>query len=643
MQIICCERGKFEEFLPAIALCPRKELKRKMKNYCPTYIVWILVITLLAFNNLLWSQNGPYPIFEFPKNNNWSVFDSIQSNQNIPATYIWQPNMTVPVQGVVVSESGLVLLPTSVLDSSLLKKATWLNDSPNGQVLPLNGTKELALLTTMEDITNEVLVGIPDTISPDARAIKIANALLKYKRRTTTFSKTEYVRPFYQGNRFCRFVWQPIQARLLGQVFAPNGQSFLIARLQSFSDKEKLTFPYLPIYSDEQKTVEHLFIGGLQSFPKEVPPPAKINLYYTQLLPLFNEAQILLTTHWKKSTKPPAWLSKLDASYELEMPLHPFADPAQAIKEAQNQEASLLQSLKENRDDWWKYQQIQENIQSGYEELAPLLIAKTLAQEIIPTRLQLFRLVRFLLQWEKTVATNPEMLKKRAASLSTFLAHFYASFDSTTDQLIAEQFLDLYLERTRYDLQSPFVIEQWVQAEKKTKIMATALYQKSDLTDGEAVQKAFMEDPAAFFQQLSYDYAYQFVQKWETEHRDRISKQLNTREKILREEERKMIEGLLQYAPSKAAVEKGGLSFTAIPFGSDQHFSQISPHLLGNYPEGSPVLSPQGHLMGITYYDGDHPLFTSQTSNRVLDINFLQDLKRKYPNHPVTRELFLKR
>ena len=45
-------------------------------------------------------------------------------------------------------------------------------------------------------------------------------------------------------------------------------------------------------------------------------------LYYTEIIPLIREAQLIVNTAWQKSSPLPEWLDRLEVSTELEAPLH---------------------------------------------------------------------------------------------------------------------------------------------------------------------------------------------------------------------------------------------------------------------------------------------------------------------------------
>lgn len=594
---------------------------------------WLIVFSILLLGPALWSQNGPYSVFEIPQKEPWISFTPPREIRNVPAAFVWQPDSPTPLQGIILSTQGLAILPSTVLDSSLAKQSTWLNDDPDGERLSLSGTNRLAVLTNVEDVSEQVLQGISDTLSPAVRSIKVANRLLAMRQR----SPGSAIRPFYLGNRYHRYEWRYVEARLLGQVFGPDGYAFALVRLTPPAGSNGFTFSNLPIFNPSEQSRAPRFLGGLQIYPAEVLPPAGLNFYYTQLLPLLQEVQLILTSTWEERATRPDWLDQLEQATESEMPLQPFADPALSASSIRHQTDSLLHAIQEDREEWWTYQQIQQRLETGYEEIAPYRIAQELALDIIPTRLQLFRLTRLLMQWEKTMVDSPVMPQRLAGNLERFLDHFYNHFDAAADRQVAQQLFELYLSRTRHDLQSPFVIDQWAQAEKDTRILAAALYQKSRLTDAENVRKALRDDPVAFFQDLKNDYAYWFIEKWEQEHRARISKPLAQREAILREEQRKMMAGLLQHVPQQAGVEKGGLSFIQLPVVT---LPEVSAHFLGNYAEGSAVLSADGQLQGITYAEEDESLSHGRPSNRVMDIDFLEVLKVKFPQHTVTKEIF---
>lgn len=601
---------------------------------------WLIIFSILLLGPALWSQNGPYSIFEIPQKEPWISFANPQAIRNIPSAFVWQPDSPAPLQGIILSIQGLALLPSTVLDSSLARQGAWLNDDPNGEQLSLSGTSRLAVLTAVEDVSGQVLGGISDTLSPAVRSVQVANRLLGMPRKSTGEAEGSNIRPFYLGNRYHRYEWRYVEARLLGQVFGPDGYAFALVRLAPPAGATGFSFSSLPIHRSSEEDETPAFLCGLQIYPTETLPPAALNFYYAELWPLLQEVQLILTSNWENRGNQPEWMDQLEKATGSEMPLQPFADPGLAVSAARRQTVRLLDTLREDRAEWWKYQQIQQRLETGYEEIAPYLLARELTLEMIPTRLQIFRILRLLMQWEKTMAGSPDLLRRRAGNLDRFLDHFYKQFDAAVDQQIAQEFLELYLKRTRHDLQSPFVIEQWAQAEKDPMVMAAAIYQKSRLTDESEMRKALRDDPVSFFQDLKNDYAYLFVEKWEQEHRELISKPLAQREALLREEQRKMMSGLLRYVPQQASVEKGGLSLLQLPAAEDEALKPVSPHFLGNYAEGSAVLSTDGQLLGITYAGGNESLSYGRPGNRVMGIDFLEVLKTQFPKHAVTKEIF---
>lgn len=598
---------------------------------------WLIIFSILLTGAALRGQHGPYSIFELPESEAWSSFAGPQTLRQILPTFVWQPDSPTPLQGIILSPEGLALLPSTALGSMPAGQSAWLSDQPNGEELKLPGAGRLAILTGIEDVSEQVLQGISDTLSPAARAVKVANRLLLLRQKSTRHSEGSDIRPFYLGNRYHRYKWQYVEARLLGRVCGPDGFPFALVRLSPPAGSKDFTFSKLPRSDRQEQDLAPRFLCGLQIYPAEVLPSAGLRLYYTQLLPLLQEVQLILAANWEGRVNRPDWLDQLENATEAEMPLQPFADPALSASSCQQQTDSLLHALQPDREEWWKYQQIQQRLETGYEDIAPYLIARELALEIIPSRLQLFRLTRLLRQWEKTMDATPAMPPRLAASLDRFLDHFYAQFDAAADQQVAQQLFALYLDRTRHDLQSPFAIDQWAQAEKDPAVMAAALYLKSELTDAEEVRKALREDPAAFFQELKNDYAYRFVENWEQEHGERISKPLAKREATLREEQRRMIAGRLRHVPQQTSVEKGGLSFIQLP---PVTLSEVSPHFLGNYAEGSAVLSARGQLLGITYVEGGQTLSHGRPGNRVMNIDFLNILKTEFPQHAITKEIF---
>lgn len=597
----------------------------------------LLYLLLFFIASPLWSQSGPYPAFEFPKSENWAAFDTVSKNRQLISTLVWRPKSTNPMQGILISPRGLVLISADILDETLQKKESWLADK-NGLSLSLDGTQRLAALVSVEDVTDLVLEGVSDSIPPAARSIRVANNLLKHNLNTKISGDSSFVRSFYQGNRYYHYRWQYYDTRLVGQVVESNGSSFALLRL--ISDSPNQVFPYLPIADKNEVDETDLFIGGIQTFPQRQLSSPAFQLYYAELLPLIREAQLVVNAAWQKSDRPPEWLERLETAQEAEAPLQPFAEISQALAEAQKQEANLLDQLKEDRDRWYRYQQLIQSIEKDYRQLSPLLFAKTIAEDIIPTHLQLFRLLRFLIQWEKTSSANPALIERRKTSFITFLEHFYANFNPSVDQIAAGELFQLYLDKTQYDLQSPFVIEQWLQANKNSQWMAEALYQKSAFVRGEKIVGRAKEDFPAFLKEIKNDYAYRFLINWREDHKKLVDSSLKATESALKEKERKLTAAMLRYLPQKTAVEKGGFSFALLPAASIPGLNQVSPHYLGNFPENSPIINENAKLAGISSYKGEHLFFSGKTSNQILPIDFLRTLEKTFPEHPVVLEIF---
>lgn len=594
-----------------------------------------LIPSFLCTVLILSAQTGPYPIFELPPDSAWSQLDSNRIEHRLISALAGQPQMPTARPGVVISPQGLALFPSGLLDGEMLRSDTWLADD-DGRSLPLSPAEQPAVLVKVEDISEEILAGLPDTISPGTRAIRIANRLLKYRREEAPPGEIRKVHAFYGSNRYYRFHWRLQNVRLLGQIVMPTGASFLLTRLQPDGGPAKSDYAYLPLPDQKNAPQDLYFACGWQTFPQTWPPATALRYHYGERLPLLEEVRQVVAEAWRGSEQKPAWLERVESAAELEMPLHPFADPAQALAEAQNRENALLAALQHDRDRWYKTQQRLDRMATGYEALAPYLTARTLSLELIPTRIELFRLLGFLIKWRERITEAPELAGMMTRSVQAFLTHFYETFDAEADQAAAAELFALYMRRVRYDLQSPYAVEQWRQMKKDPRVMALALYEKSNLTDPAQTLAALEKDPAAFLENLPRDYAFRFIQTWLSEHRERLNAPIRKRQTDLAEEQRKMLDNLLRYAPGQAAVERGGLSFTRL---TTNDLKAAPAHRLGNYPAGSPVLTANGALAGLTWYDGDNPFFQGQTSNWVISIEALgKTLQEKYPAHRITRE-----
>ena len=597
-------------------------------------LLWLFLTLLIHFKG--WNQNGPYPPLALPDTPVWEALDSLKALQQIPAATLWQSDRIDGHQGIILSSKGLALLPSGALDSNLLRAGTWLES--NAQMIGFSKHNRFATISKIEDISQLVLSGIPDSISPAARSIKIANRLLE-NDLTPAYLKQSRVSSFYGGNRYFHWYWQYFQAELLGQIETPQGHSFVLVKLLPEISQEK-AFPHLSLPSGESPNDSLLFVFGKQKAPSHYLSPGTLENYYTHLSPLIREVNLAMQNEWEKESLLPEWLQRMEAAAELKAPLHPFAEVGTSIQESRQRDKALLDTLRSNTTEWQRYYRLQEAIQEAEVKYFPYLEAKLLAEELIPSNLQLFRLVRFLAQFEKQIAQNPSMLEKRKQSILVFLNYFYDQFDPEIDQAAAASLFAFYFDRLKVDLLSPYAVDQYLFANKDYTNLATIVYQKSKLIHPKKQLELAEKDLGAFLENLQKDYAFQFFKHWSEETQSLIVSPLKQQERKLQELYRRWTAGMLYYLPEAQPIEAGFFSYTHLPIPAGSSMEKTSAHYLGNYPAMSPVINAQGHLKGFTIYEGDNKLLEDQVSNQVLSIDFLWQLKEQYPGHPVVLELF---
>ncbi|MFK8058312.1 MAG: S46 family peptidase [Saprospiraceae bacterium] len=163
----------------------------------------------------------------------------------------------------------------------------------------------------------------------------------------------------------------------------------------------------------------------------------------------------------------------------------------------------------------------------------------------------LFRIANIIARRVKVYdAEGLEGFKKQIPRLAEYLEGFYARYNPSIDQQVAQSLLDMYFDKVEVAHQSKFCRDQHAFAGSTAKL-ADVVFGQSYLSRGELLVKMLREHPEAFVEYIKGDPGFQFVRMLNGHNEQFVTTPYNEISREMAPLQRDYMKALMQVFPDK--------------------------------------------------------------------------------------------
>ena len=223
-----------------------------------------------------------------------------------------------------------------------------------------------------------------------------------------------------------------------------------------------------------------------------------------------------------------------------------------AIAKRKALEAEFFRRINEDKVLKNKYGHLLEDFQSLYSQLEPYALSKSYIDEIGNRNIELFQLANQLYSYARVFENNGEaVFKKRLDRLETTLVNFYKDYNPEIDRAIFAALMEEYFNGPNREHLSMYAIAQIEEAGKDYKKWSEIVFSKSMLSNEAKTMALFKNDPVAFIQSITTDYAYELARSIVDTGRKQVSKPYNAIQNRINLLQRQYMLALMAVFPEK--------------------------------------------------------------------------------------------
>jgi hypothetical protein len=492
----------------------------------------------------------------------------------------------------IVSDQGLLLTnhhcgldaiqENSTVEHDYLTNGFWAMSKKEELPNPGLGVR---ILVRMDDVTNEVLSQLSDTMSEATRNAAITKAISAITKKAS--EGTGYnadVRGFYKGSEFYLFVYEVFKdVRLVGAppyaignfggdtdnwVWPRHTGDFTMFRIYANAENKPATYaatnvPYKPkkFLEVNKKGMSENDYAMIIGFPGrtdryatshslktalEISNPAIVNIRKAKLdvinAAMASNDKVRIQYQDKKNNISNYWKYYIGQTAQLKR-----NKVVETKTDLENQFANWANANPTRKA---TYGTLVSDIDKAYNEMKGYVLLRTYQSEAIVQGPEIIRMAKgyeMLLKKLENPETKPEEIKELTDKLKASSEAFYKNYDANVDKNLWIAMLDMYSKNVPAGQQATIVAEK-IKAHKNVVQWAEKLYSKTMFASAEKLQE-FLNNPKA--KTLKNDEGFIAANALMDNYTLNYAGKVNTIDLGLSTLQRKWIEALRQMSPDK--------------------------------------------------------------------------------------------
>ncbi len=496
--------------------------------------------------------------------------------------------------GEVISAQGLVLTNHHCGEGRIQSHSTLAQNYYANGFWARNRQEELpnpglfvTFIVRMEDVTQAVLENVETGMPEPMRQAQVERniAAVRTAAQRESWQETS-VRPFFYGNQYYLFVTETYRdIRLVGAPPASIGSfgkdtdnwvwprhtgDFSLFRIYADRNNRPAEYSpdnvpfvprhFLPISLDGVEEGDFTLVFGFPGATNaylpaiaveqtiEVVNPARIAVRDKTLgvydAAMRADAQARLQYVSKQSRLANSWKKWIGESQGLRA--------AGAVAKKRESEAEFQRRVMAHPDWKFSYGTLLEDMEARYKELAVYLQSLEYATEIGSRNIEIFQLANTLSTYVNILDNNgSEELRRRSASLVSYLEGYYKDFRPEIDQKVFSELMALYITQVRAGFISNYALEQASAYNRDCEKWAAELYAGSILTRGDMALQMARVKPEDLIAALKKDPAYLLARSIVEVNSERLVKPANQIRQDIDRLQRRYMEALMTVFPEK--------------------------------------------------------------------------------------------
>ncbi len=481
----------------------------------------------------------------------------------------------------------------STLEKNYLRDGFWANGLSEELANPgLSAT----LIVRIDDVTDAALKGVTDDMSPKERQSAIDVNLEAVRQSAKKKDHEEIkIRPFYKGNQYFLFVTITYtDIRLVGAppesigkfgsdtdnwVWPRHTGDFSIFRIYAGKDNLPADYsadnkPYepkhfLPISLDGIEEGDFSMVFGFPGRTDQYLPSYAVE----QIVDVLNPARIAvrdkalkivdsymrsdekirlqyaskfarIANYWKKWIGEKQGLEATDGVGRKKRFEKEFNKMAKNAAMKKSLESSTLGRNAGQYLDQFK---------TLYKDIEPLALSRDYHNEIVNRNIELMRVAGYQQRLINTFNDNGvEGYNNFKGRLSNFLKGFYKNYQPSVDQDVFAALMEMYVDKMPVkEVAQPIMDQMKKMGHSDYKAFAKAVYEKSMLTNADALDNVYAMAPKEAIDQLANDPLVQLNNALNEAYGLHISPKLNQTQDQINEVQRKYMKAIIELFPDR--------------------------------------------------------------------------------------------
>ncbi len=483
----------------------------------------------------------------------------------------------------IISEKGLLLTnhhcgygaiqSHSSLEHDYLKDGFWAEKL--SLELPNKGMVA-TLIVRIEDITDQVLQQIPDTLSIEERMKmidqNIANAQKNVKKETWQESR---VKSMYDGNQYMLFVTETFKdIRLVGAPptsigkFGSDTDNWMWPRhtgdfslFRIYADKNNRpaeysqeNIPYkpkhfLPISLDGVSENDFTLVFGFPGRTSEYLPAVAIDQLVHTINPpkieIREEALKIVDQYMRKDDKIKIQYASKYASianyWKKWIGENQGLKKTNAIAKKKALEASFQEQVR-NKDE---YADLLNTFEQLYAEIDTVALARAYWSEIVYRNIELLNASIRLYGFERRILKNPDSFEEERDKMIKSYQGFYKNYNAEVDQDVFEKLMHMYQKK------SPASYLPSTLKDADINVLSNEIYRESKLTNLKGAQSLFEGPREDVIKKINADKGYSFGKGLIETYYQRIEPRYNKLNLQIKENQKVYMKALIETFPEE--------------------------------------------------------------------------------------------
>lgn len=404
----------------------------------------------------------------------------------------------------------------SDLENNYLKDGFWAGSKD--EEIPCPGLA-ITFISSMEDVTDQILKGVGENLSPAERQSAVDKNINAYKENITLESyESMTIKPFFEGNQYIKIVTVDYtDVRMVGAppsligafgvdsdnwVWPRHSADFSLFRIYAGPDNKPAAYspenkPYQPkkhlkvslkgvkegdftlVFGFPGRTDEYLPSYAVEHVV-DVLDPARIQIRDISLKIMDKEMRAdeeikikyarkyaRLSNYWKKWQGEVLGLTK-----------------SNAVEKKKSYEKEFTERINKSPKLKAKYGDLLPKFEQVYADIAPYSLAREYYAEVCFRNVELFGVIARIDRWIDTYHNNgEEAFKEKKESIVNYLRGFYKDYEKEIDKEVFEQLMGKYMSDLDEKWHPAALKEEMETCNNQVPAMAYRVYNYSILLD----------------------------------------------------------------------------------------------------------------------------------------------------------------